>query len=88
MKKYKATFSLYGKMIEPVEVDKETSKSVWIEGRRLAKRSSYENYLDSFEEAKECLMEYADELSVDARRRLQYARDVRGKVKGLKAEEG
>ncbi len=43
--------------IQPIEIEKETSKSVWIDGNRTLKRSSYWNFYDSFKEAKLVLLE-------------------------------
>jgi len=54
MKKY-MTKELSKPSVEIVEVEKETDKSVWINGRRNSKRSSYENYFDSLLEAKNYL---------------------------------
>jgi hypothetical protein len=83
--KYKATKCTWGKMIEPVQVEKETASSVWINGRRNAKRTSYENYFDTWEEAKEFLTEYAENMLATARRSLETAQGFAGNVKGLKA---
>lgn len=84
IKKYMARKSTFGKLVEIVFVEKETEKSVWIRGRRIAKRSSYENYFDTFDEAKEFLTKYAESTLNSARRRLELAQGFAGNVKGLK----
>ena len=52
--------------ITPVKVEKETEKSVWVERFyisgdtkyiRNSKRSAYDNYFDTFEEARKFLLE-------------------------------
>lgn len=60
MKWFKAIGSRYGHYsIEAVEVEKETAHFVTMQGNRVAKRSSYDNYFPSFGEAKDYLMEKA-----------------------------
>ena len=84
IKKYLTRRSSFGRMIETIQVEKESEKSVWIDGRRCAKRSGFDNYFDSFDEAKEFLTEYADNRLDIARRNLQLAQSFAGNVKGLK----
>jgi hypothetical protein len=76
MKKYK-TVSNVKNLIEEVEVERETELCVWVwvtrwggrELARAAKRSSYENYFDTWDEARDFLR--------DARQsRLDSARDA------------
>ena len=74
----------WGRLIELVEVEKETEASVWIEGRRSAKRSSYENYFDTFDEAKAFLTEYAEQILTNARKSLEHAQEFAGNVRGLR----
>lgn len=83
--KYKAYKRTWGTTIEPVQVEKETVSSIWIDGRRSAKRSSYENYFDTWDEAKEFLTEYANSVLATARRSLETAHGFAGNVRGLKA---
>lgn len=60
MKFYKARNSTWDTTkIEEVEVERATPDSVWINGRRNAKRSGYDNYFDSHDEAKAFLLEKA-----------------------------
>jgi hypothetical protein len=70
--------------IEAVEVEKETEACVWIRGRRIAKRSSYERYFDTWAEAKADLMQRAEEAIAHARRSLERANGYLGNVKGMK----
>ena len=39
-----------------VEIDRETKKSIWINGRRQAKTNSYENYHNTWTDAFDYLM--------------------------------
>ncbi|MEW8048955.1 MAG: hypothetical protein AB2792_20095 [Candidatus Thiodiazotropha sp.] len=82
--KYLARRSAFGKLIEPVQVEKETDKSVWINGRRSAKRSDYENYFDSFDDAKAYMTKYAEDALAAARRRLEEVQRFAGNVKDLR----
>ena len=52
-KKYKTRWS----SIYEVEIERETESSVWINGSRSAKVTSWERYFDSFAEAKAYLTE-------------------------------
>ena len=42
-------------LIEEIEAEKVTDKTVWLSNGRSAKRSNYGNYWDTIEEAKEYL---------------------------------
>lgn len=84
MKKYLARNSTWGKLIELVEIERETESSVWIGGRRNSKISDYHCYFDSFDEAKAHLLEKADEKVIGARRSLELANSHLGNIKGLK----
>jgi hypothetical protein len=42
--------------IKKVEIQKETEKSVWINGKRISKRTKWLKYWSSFDEAKEHLI--------------------------------
>lgn len=71
-------------MIVEVEVERESDSSVWIKGRRNNKRSTYENYFDSWDEAKAYLLEKAESKAASCRRQLEYANGILGNIKGLK----
>lgn len=60
--------------IKPVEIIKENDKSVWIKGERIRhqKTSSNEKYCDTWQEAKEYLIEKKNGQILDAKRRLEY----------------
>lgn len=58
-KKYQVTIGYTSNdMISIVDVEKESDKSVWIMGSRLAKRSDWKNFFDDLDEAKQCLRDY------------------------------
>jgi len=89
MKKYK-TAGNWNAKIEVVECEKETAACVWVyhylnqPSRRNNKRSSYDNYFDSFQEAKDFLIEQGEAQVKTARRRLEEANSYLGNAKGLK----
>lgn len=89
MKKFKTSGNYVAK-IEVVECERETDLCVWVkqgfknEARRSNKRSSYENYFDSFQEAKDFLIAQGDSQVRHARRRLEEAQSYLGNAKGLK----
>ena len=85
--KYKACRRAWGNLIEPVQVEKETESRVWIDGRRRAKRSGFDNYFDTWDEAKEFMTEYAEKKLDRARRDLEAAQGLAGNVRGLKAPQ-
>ena len=43
-------------IVEPVEVERSTAANVWINGRRCNKRTTYENYFETFEEARDFVL--------------------------------
>ena len=55
MKLYKT--ALFGKLIEEVEAERVSEKSVWLKNGRSARYSKYANYWDSLDEAKAFLKE-------------------------------
>jgi hypothetical protein len=82
-----------GRPIESVEVERETEQSVWVCGvwhgkkvapRRHSKRSDWDNYFDTWEEAKAFLLANAERKVAHARRELEIANSELGNVKGLK----
>ena len=46
----------YNELIEEILVNKVSDKTVWLNNRRVSKRSSFANYWDSKEEAKEYII--------------------------------
>jgi len=86
---------LANKLIQAVEIVRETEQSVFILGsdfrgereRREAKETSYHAYHDSWDEAKQHLMDKAEQEVFAARAALQRAQDKLGNVKGLKKPE-
>jgi len=53
MKKYRTYFN----SIDVIEIEKESESSVWIDGRRRSKDSSWQQYFDNFQEAKNYLID-------------------------------
>ena len=70
--------------IRAVEVERETEASVWVNGRRCAKRADYHNYFDTWEEAKAFLVEEAERALTGAHRRLDAARSELERMKAIK----
>lgn len=83
MQKYKAYIG-YSMRIELVECERETDKCVWVEGRKFNKRSSYENFFDTFDEAKNCCLQNCEAAVATARCRLDAANSKLNNVKGIK----
>lgn len=81
MHKYKTT-SFSG--ITSVEIERETDSSVYINGRRRSKRSEYEDYFDTWEEAHEFLTRRAQDDVESARHVLERANSRLGNIKGMK----
>lgn len=84
MKKYRT--SLWGQLIKVVDVDRETTSSVWIRGRRTSKRTEDYSYFDTFAEAKQYLLGIAEREVNSARQNLERAEGNYNNVKELKNE--
>lgn len=72
MKMYKT--GGWKELIEVVEPTKVTEKSVWLANGRSAKRSNYENYWYTMEEAKEHLKEKYKWMIESAERKIEKAK--------------
>lgn len=83
VKKYVAR-SGYPTGINRIDVERETASSVWVHGRRNAKRSSYDNYFNTWEDAHGFLLETAEHELALAQLRLDAARSKLELVKSLK----
>ena len=70
--------------IQKIDVEKETSSSVWIGGRRRAKEGQSERFYDTWLEAWDYLLEEANKDVMLARRRLEMANGKLGNIKGMK----
>ena len=86
MKKFRAG-GFSRKLIEEVEVDRETDVSVFIDKRRHAKRSSYHNYFDTWDQAKDFLLKKAEGEAKKCRRLLEVANGRLGNIRGLRNQE-
>ena len=73
-----------GAEIGPVDVDRETESSVWVNGRRRAKNGDYVSYFDTWEEARNHLLSKVQVKIDAARRRLQGLNSEFGNIKGMK----
>ena len=74
-----------GNLIQPVEVERETSVSVWINGNRSLKYTDFLKYWDSWEEAHDYLLKKAEREIKNARRQLEIAQSKHGNIKGMKS---
>ena len=82
IKKFKARPGFFD-TIEEVTVERETESSVWINGRRSAKRSSYDNYFDTWREAHECILLIAKKKLRSAKMRVSAAEDRLAKIDSM-----
>lgn len=81
--KYKAEFVFYPK-IDKQKIERESIKSVFVDGRRIKKETSRHKYFDSFQEAKAYLIELYECKVSAARSVLEGAKGHLGNAKGLK----
>ena len=70
MKMYKSNW----RGVLEVEVERKSESSVWINGRRNALRSSYENYFATPEECKAFMLREAESVLKSAEGRVEHAR--------------
>lgn len=61
MKKYRTSNGDGFKLIQVIECERETEKSVWIKGQRFVKVSSFRVYHDTFDDAKDFLLQAISE---------------------------
>lgn len=74
----------WGDNIETVEIEKETDKSVWIDGRRHPKKGLFDSYFDTWEEAKLFLTNIAGQELQEALRHVQECGENANKIMELK----
>lgn len=74
------------KLIEPIEIEKSTASSVWINGRRNAKRTEYHNYFDTWADAHTYLLKKAEQSVESCRRHLEVEKGALGNIKGLRED--
>ena len=67
-----------------VECERESETSVWVNGRRNQKRTTYENYWDTWDQAHAFLLLKAEALAQSCRRELEVANGHLGNVRGMK----
>lgn len=85
MKKYVTRYHVI--RVEAVEVEKETADFVWINGRCRRKESQYEQYHDTFDDAKRYLITRHLNSVSDAKNRLQIAKTYLGMAESLKSPD-
>lgn len=83
MVKYKSDNYLKPEIVM-VKVEKETEAFVWIKGRREAKANSYHRYFDTFDEAKEYLVDVFTKKADSARESAERAVEKIEVAKALK----
>lgn len=69
--------------IKSVLVERETETSVFIDGSRRAKRTSYTSYHDTWDEAHAYLLEIAERELNASRKALEAAQGRHEKIKGM-----
>lgn len=70
--------------IEEVEVERETEQSVWVNGSRSAKRSSWANFYDTWQEAHDALWSRQTSRINSVRMQLERSKSVLGNINGMK----
>jgi hypothetical protein len=77
----------YFDKIKAVEIERESAVSVWnLRGSRECKKTDWSGYFDTWEEAKQFLLEVSQKEIDKYKRILQRARDQYGNIKGLKQD--
>lgn len=73
--------------IEKVEIDRETDTSVWLKGEKhsVRKNTSWDNYHDTFEEAKEFLRQQELKDIRNYESSIEYHRDKLKKIEAIEA---
>lgn len=74
----------WGAEITAVEVEKETARSVWIDGRRRVKA---DRYFDTWDGARDYLVEMSKEKMVIAERGMASAKKFQNEINALRKPE-
>jgi hypothetical protein len=69
--------------IVKVEVERETESCVWIKGRRNNKKSGWENFFDTWQEAHAFVIQNAEEKVFNIVNELARAKHELEKIKGM-----
>lgn len=77
-------FRLWIGQIEEVEVERETDNSVWIKGRRYAKKADGYGFFDSYDEAWTYLYEHHERECNMARKTLDYRLERLEEIKAMR----
>lgn len=86
MIKYRTTNEKWENKIEKIEIERETEKMVFYEGRKELKRSDYQSWFDTFDEAKQSLVEKAEGRVENCIYSLAAEKEKLSEVKELKNE--
>ena len=79
--KYEA--SNFSNKITRIEVEKETKSFVWVKGRQCGKCTEYKTFLDSWDDAKQFLLDRIKGKIHAAQGRLEYAQKELTEVEAL-----
>ena len=74
----------YSDRIVPIEVERFTGESVWIDGRRRGRFSQHENYHPTWEESREFLLSNADAALASLRAQLSDAECRHGHITNMR----
>ena len=69
--------------IETVTIERVSEQSVWAGGRRYARASKYEKYFETYEQAKNYLLDKAERKLDMAKKSLSYAEEMLKEVQAL-----
>jgi len=66
----------WGYKITPIKVEKETESSVWVDGRRRAKKTAYDKIFKTLEEAKRFMIARCEREIAEYEERISDAREA------------
>jgi hypothetical protein len=75
MKQYEVQLR-WGYKITPIEVEKETESSVWVNGRRRAKATAYDQIFKTLPEAKKFMISRCEREIAEYEKRISEAREA------------
>ena len=91
MIKYKAD-KLYPAEIKKVKVEKETTNSVWVKfgygHMRRKKRGEWDNYFNTFQKAKEFLLEKSKRELESLNNQIRYESELLAKIESMGEQNG
>jgi hypothetical protein len=75
----------YSCEVKKVYIEKKTDKSIWISGSRYSICGSYNNYFESFKEAKQFQLDFAEQKVKGSKFSLECAESFLSKVRAQEA---